>query len=253
MKCPFYSVAMVFLMAAAGLAQSTTFYLPQIADGMETGSATHWHTTIFISNLSTATATGTIAMTQSNGSTMSALFTDEAGAAAARSGQISFSLTPGQTHKYTSTAAQPLQVGFATVNSSAPVSVNAVFSHYGNGGAEFLMAEAGVPPSMPLPKQAVFVDTQFGFNPGIAIANPNGSTETITLQVVNAEGQVVASTTRILGARQHFSAFLPELFPGLTSMAGSLQIFAADPLVSMALRFDSKLNVFTTLFPFPVP
>jgi hypothetical protein len=252
MKRHLLTAVLVVLCTTSAWAQSTTFYLPQIADGMESGPA-HWHTTIFIGNLGTATVSGTIVMTQSSGVPMTAQFVDELGNGAARAGQISFQLAPGQNHKYTSTAAEPLQVGFATVTANAPVSVNAVFSHYSNGALEFLIAEAGVPPTVPMGKQAIFVDTQFGFNVGTAIANPNASAENISLQILNSAGQVVASTSRSLGAHQHLAAFVSELFPGLQPMTGILEISAADPLVSMALRFDPKMAIFTTLFPFPAP
>jgi hypothetical protein len=192
-------------------------------------------------------------MTQSSGDPMAAQFTDELGNGAAVSGQISFQLAPGQSHKYTSTAAEPLQVGWATVTANGAVTVNAVFSHYSNGDAEFLIAEAGVPPSVPMGKQGLFVDTKFGFNMGTAIANPNMSTENITLQILNTAGQIVGSTSRSLGPRQQFAVFVSELFPGLPPMAGILEISAPDPLVSIALRFDSKFTLFTTLFPFPMP
>jgi hypothetical protein len=252
MKTILLIAGLVVFCTTSAWAQSTTVYLPQVADGMEGGPA-HWHTTIFVGNLGTATASGTIVMTQSSGDPMTAQFVDEVGNGAARGGQITFQLAPGQSHKYTSTAAEPVQVGFATVTANAPVTVNAVFSHYSNGEAEFLIAEAGVPPSVPMGKQAIFVDTQFGFNVGTAIANPNTSTENITLQVLNTAGTVIASTSRSLGPHQHLAVFVSELFPGLPAMAGILEISAQDPLVSMALRFDSKLSLFTTLFPFAAP
>ena len=252
MKTHLLTAALVVVCTTSAWAQSTTVYLPQIADGMEGGPA-HWHTTIFVGNSGTTTASGSIAMTQSSGNPMTAQFVDELGNGAARSGQISFQLAPGQSHKYTSTAAEALQVGFATVTANAPVTVNAVFSHYSNGAAEFLIAEAGVPPSVAMGKQAIFVDTQFGFNVGTAVANPNTSTENITFQILNPAGQVVASASRSLGPHQHLAAFVSELFPGLPPMAGILEISAPDPLVSMALRFDSKMALFTTLFPFPAP
>jgi hypothetical protein len=252
MKTHLLTAVLLVLCTTSAWAQSTTTYLPQIADGME-GGPSHWHTTIFIGNLGATTASGSIVMTQSSGDPMAAQFVDEAGNGVARSGQISFQLAPGQNHKYTSTAGQGLQVGFATVTANSPVTVNAVFSHYSNGNLEFLIAEAGVPPSAPMGKQAIFVDTQFGFNVGTAIANPNTSAENITLQILNTSGQIVASTTRSLGPHQHLAAFVSELFSGLPPMVGILEISAPDPLVAMALRFDEKMTLFTTLFPFPAP
>lgn len=253
MKIHLLTAVLVVVCTTSAWAQSTTVYLPQIADGMEAGGPAHWHTTIFVGNSGTTTTSGSIVMTQSSGDPMTAQFVDELGNGAARSGQISFQLAPGQSHKYTSTAAEPLQVGWATVTANAAMTVNAVFSHYSNGEAEFLIAEAGVPPSLPMGKQGIFLDTQFGFNVGTAIANPNTSSENITLQILNTAGQIVASTSLSLGPHQHVAAFVSDLFPGLPAMAGILEISAPDPLVSLALRFDSKLTLFTTLFPFSMP
>ena len=110
MKTHLLTAVLFVVCTTSAWAQSTTVYLPQIADGMEGGPA-HWHTTIFIGNSGTTTASGSIAMTQSSGDPMTAQFVDELGNGAARSGQISFQLAPGQSHKYTSTAAEPIQVG----------------------------------------------------------------------------------------------------------------------------------------------
>ena len=105
----------------------------------------------------------------------------------------------------------------------------------------------------PMSRQGIFADTQFGFNPGIAVVNPTSSTQVITFQLVNNNGQVVMSATQTLGPNQHFAKFLSEIFPGLPPMAGRLQFFGSGPLAAVALRFDKNYTLFTTLFPFQVP
>src|SRR5215813_7302170 len=82
MKTHLLTAVLVVVCTTSAWAQSTTVYLPQIADGMESGSA-HWHTTIFIGNLGTTTASGSIAMTESSGGPMAAQFVDELGNGAA--------------------------------------------------------------------------------------------------------------------------------------------------------------------------
>jgi|SRR5213594_657852 len=242
----------VLLFASTSLAQQTV-YFPQIANGMENGTMVHWHTTVFVDNQGTGVASGTISLINSDGTPMQASFVDESGNAAARNGQINFQLGPGQSHKYTSTASNPLQVGYGVMTTNAPVAANVLFSHYSGGGAEYLIAEAGVPSTTPMGKQAIFVDTQFGFNAGVAIANPTTSTQVISLDLVDAGGRVVMSTTQTLGPGQHFAKFLTEMFPDIPAMAGRLQFQASAPLAALALRFDKTYSLFTTLFPFQVP
>jgi len=128
-----------------------------------------------------------------------------------------------------------------------------MFADWNNPPGESLIAEAGVPAASLLGKQAVFVDTQFGFNTGVAIANPGASSASITLDLVGRDGQIVASTTQTLSAGQHVARFTTELFGPLAAMAGRLQISSSTPVAAMALRFDSKLEKFTTMFPFTVP
>jgi hypothetical protein len=245
-------LGIILVFAGASFAQQTV-YFPQIANGMESGTGTHWHTTIFIDNQGTGAASGTIAFKNSDGSPMLALFVDEVGNGVASNGQITFQLGPGQNHKYTSTATNPLQVGYGVMTTSAQVAANVIFSHYSSGGSEFLLAEAGLPGTTPMTRQGIFADTQFGFNPGVAVVNPSTSAQSITLQLVNNSGQVVMSSTQILGPNQHFAKFLSELFPDLPSMAGRLQFFGSGPLAAVALRFDKNYTLFTTLFPYQVP
>ena len=101
----------IFLPAGMALAQQT-FYFPQIADGRDPSAATHWHTTVFLSNQSAATASGTVTLYQSSGSAMNISFVDENNAPAAVGNQISFQIPPGQTRKYTSVASGALLVGY---------------------------------------------------------------------------------------------------------------------------------------------
>src|SRR5262245_19657761 len=109
-----WALAALLILASTSVAQGTV-YFPQIANGMENSTLTHWHTTIFIDNFGAGVASGTISLFNSNGSSMQALFVDETGNGAATNGQINFQLGPGQSHKYTSTANNPLQVGYGVL------------------------------------------------------------------------------------------------------------------------------------------
>jgi hypothetical protein len=242
----------IFLPAGMALAQQT-FYFPQIADGRDPSAATHWHTTVFLSNQSAATASGTVTLYQSSGSAMNISFVDENNAPAAVGNQISFQIPPGQTRKYTSVASGALLVGYAVVTANVAIAGNAMFAHWTNPPNERLVSEAGVPGASLMTRQAVFADTQFGFNTGVAVANPGSSAAAITFQLVNSDGQVLASTTQTLGAGQHVARFATELFGSVPAMAGRLQVISATGVATMALRFDSTYENFTTMFPFSIP
>jgi hypothetical protein len=242
--------ALILVFTVCGFAQQTV-YLPQIVNGIENGPATQWRTTIFIGNQTGVIASGSISLVNSDGTRMQAEFTDEFGIAVAANGQVPFQLGPRQTHKYTSTATSPLQVGYAVVSSNIPVAANALLSHFLTAGPELLTAEAGEPGSTPMGNQAIFVDTQLGFREGIAIVNPSNTVQNINLTLVDSTGRIVKTTNQALGPQGHSSFFVSELFPDVVSTVGRLEVLANAPLVTLGLRFSPNLSNFTTLFPFP--
>jgi len=248
-------IVSVLLMSTGVVFAQQTFYFPQIAAGTDPAPAnTHWDTTIFLSNPGSAVASGTVTFFRSDGGPMNISFVDESGQGAGGGNTITFQLSPGANKKYTCTAGGGLQVGYAIVSSNAAIAGNAMFSHVVERPNEtVLIGEAGVQPAL-LPRQAVFADTQSGFNTGVAVANPGNTAVSVTYQLVNSQGQVVASSTETLPAGQHTARFVTELFSNQAALAGRLQILASGgSLAAVALRFDRRFERFTTLFPFVVP
>jgi hypothetical protein len=255
MKRTIWTLAWILVSAGVGLAQQT-FYFPQVADGRDPGGGNaHWHTTIFLSNQgSTAVASGTITFFLSNGGPMNISAVNELDQPAATGNQISFQISPGQSRKYTTTAPAGLQVGYAVVTANAPVAGNAVFSHWTNPPNEVLIAEGTVPSASLLIKQAVFGDTQFGFNTGVAVANPGASTVVVTFEYVNSLGQTAGTAFETLAPGQHIARFATELFGNIPATAGRIQVTAStSALAVVGLRFDNRLERFTTFIPFTVP
>ena len=247
MKRFLLSVILMLGASAVGSAQTALFYFPQIAVGDA------WRTTIFISNpRSDKVATGSITFTRSDGGPFGANWVDEMGNnVSGGSNVISFQLAPGQSRKYFSVGDMGLTVGYATLTVSADgggamVLGNAMFTLL--DGAGNMWAEAGVPMAIPLPKQAVFVDTTGGFRTGVAIANPNSNDLEIHLELMDDNGQIIATTVRTLGGFQHTAFFADELFPGLGPMVGRLQYWCFNPMTSVALRFSPTIQ-FTTMPP----
>ncbi len=249
-------IAFWVLTATVVCSAQTTFYYPHIVDGGQPGGVV-WKTTILLTNpASDATASGTITFTRDNatpegaGSPFTTIsFVDQNGAPAGSGGIITFAIPPGATQKYTSTAAGTLVSGFATVSTSAgTVNGTAIFSEF--DGANRLLGEAGVPSASAVPNQAIFVDTQGGYNIGVAYANPSAAAASVTLSLLNSSGMVVAPTTQTLGPGNHSAVFTSELFRGAPPVAGTMQIRAAGaPLAAIALRFDPTFSLFTTLPP----
>jgi len=245
MKRVLLTVILVIAASVAASAQSFTYYFPQIAAG---GG---WRTTIFVSNATAAgTATGAITLTKSDGSPFAANWLDENGTNVSSGGNtIPFQLAAGQSRKFITVGDLPLTVGYATVSANASVLGNAMFAQL--DGAGNILAEAGVPMAIPLGKQAVFVDTVQGFRTGVAIANPNSNVLDIHLELLNDNGQVVATTVKQLLGFQHFAIFTDELFPGAGAMIGRLQFWCTNPMTAVALRFSPTLQ-FTTLPPIAI-
>ena len=247
MKRIFLVVFWVLTAAAIASAQ-TTGYFPQIADGVQGGGIT-WKTTIYVTNPApsgTSPAAVNITFTASNGSPFNISFVDSAGAAAG-TGSLSFTISGGQTQKFVSTGTGALSIGFGTLSATATVFGNAVFSEF-NGAA--LYSEASVPASGSNTSQAIFVDTQAGFDTGVAYANPNSGPVSIGLELLNTQGvRVVPSTQRTLVGNQQDAVFVKgALFPTSPALAGSMRITSSAPIAVVALRFHSS-GLFTTLPP----
>lgn len=255
-----------WILAFAMIASAqTTFYFAHVADGVQGSGAgaITWKTTIFLTNPSSSgTASGTITFQQDTGGTnlgqsgtvMNIGFVDENGTPV--SAPIAFSISGGQTKKYVSTGASAYvgSGGFATVSTNAGiVSGTAVFSEFNSNGQ--LVAEAGVPQASGSLSQAIFVDSQGGYNIAVAYANPGTTSATISLKLLNAPATQTFTTTQTLGPGNHAAifasgaSFLNPLFPAAGQVAGTMQITSGSPIAAIALRFDPTLRIFSTLPP----
>jgi hypothetical protein len=250
MKRVLFSFILMLGASAVGSAQTAIFYFPQIAVGDS------WRTTIFISNpRADKVASGTLTFTTSAGGPFNANWLDEMGNnVSGGSNSLSFQLGPGQSRKYISVGDMPLTVGYATMSvtadgNGAMVLGNAMFTLLDAAGK--MWAEAGVPMAIALPMQGVFVDTTNGFRTGVAIANPNSNNLEVHFELMDDNGQMIATAVNTLGGFQHTAFFTDELFPGLGPMVGRLQYWCFNPMVSVALRFSPTVQ-FTTMPPMAI-
>ena len=73
---------------------------------------------------------------------------------------------------------------------------------------------------------------------GIAYANPSNQQATITFTALDSAGLALASKSVVLAPQQHGATYLGP-FLGLSSFAGSVQITATTPIVSLSLNFEA--------------
>ena len=244
MKRSLWAIVLGLAVSSVCSAQQFTYYYPQVASGAYDGGS--WRTTIFLTNSGSALASGSVTLTRDDGSPYNLTWVDDAGNLVSSNSVIGFQLNAGESRKFVTVADAPLSTGFATVTANAPVMGTAMFTNFNSAGQ--MLGEAGVPAAIPLGKQAIFVDTENGFNTGMAIANPNNSPLNITFQLVNTAGQIVATAKRTVPPFQHIAFFITELFPDVPPMVGRVQFWCVNPMASVGLRFAPSA-MFTTLPP----
>jgi hypothetical protein len=222
----------------------TPLYLPQLANGVQSDGV-YWKTTFLITNTASPSSTGygyvTFYYLASNGGGFHPWPSDDPDCCLS----ATWTLAGGQTLKVVSDGTGPLTVGYTRVVRSETIAVTAVFSKYSSSGA--LISEASIPIADQLSKQAIFVDSQNGFSTGVALVNPNAESATITLELVDAQGQSVgAPLQRSLAARNQVAAFVSELFPEARNLVGTMRITSSAPIGVSALSFSPN-GVFTTV------
>jgi hypothetical protein len=137
-------------------------------------------------------------------------------------------------------------VGWAKVGASGPIAGSCIFQVR---SGQRVAAEAGVGSSPAALHMAAYVESTGSARSGIAIANPNASSLTLTLILRNSSGEIAAATEITLPAHGHTSRYFDEWFPrGFGEFAGILEVTGPSPVSAVALRYDNPLqNVFSTL------
>ena len=253
MKNVVLSLGLVLFVVGVCRAQSV-LYFPQFVDGVQ--GNVFWATAIVVTNpaaVGTPAATGSITLTQDNGTPLNVQFFDETHVTTGNT----FQLAGGQTKFFDSPVlnggvglGQPFSVGFATVTSNLPITAGLVFYEGGvNGG---VIGEAGVLSATPLTRQAAVVVKDNNTSVGVAVANPGTGTANLTFELLDKSGTDLApQVTRTLAANNHTAFFVQDLFPSVTSkIFGTMRITSDVPIVSTALLFS--LGSFATLPSIPV-
>ena len=244
----------------------TTLYFPQFVDGSQTlqVGGTEWGTTMLVTNPAasgTPTASGTVTLTNSNGTPMNLTLLDSVTGIAGNT----FQIAGGQTKFFASpnlvtTSPMPFNVGFATVTSNIPVAGASAFIEFIRSLPNGTIAVGGIPAATPLTRQAIVAVFNTGDpihnvptnNTGIAIANPGSSTTTITFQLVDSSGaSIQPQVTQTLAANNQAAFYFSNLFPSIPSpTTGMLRITSNNPIVLTALFFQG--NAFGTIPSIPL-
>jgi len=124
------------------------------------------------------------------------------------------------------------------VTSPTAIGGSAVFQTIVDGR---IVSEAGVSSSPLAPHFTTYVDSVGSAESGLAVCNPNDTSVTVTFNLRNTPGQIVASTTRTLSAFGHMAQFFTQLFPaGFDEFEGTLELVTNGGSVSgVALRYDN--------------
>ncbi|PYS30391.1 MAG: hypothetical protein DMG11_05280, partial [Acidobacteria bacterium] len=127
-----------------------------------------------------------------------------------------------------------------TLSGNVHLIANAVFQTF-NGAS--LASEASVLESPPTTRGLVYVKSQSNLGTvGVAFANSQTTSSTITLQLFDRMGFVSATQDITLPPNGHLARFVTEIFPQLASVAdfdGALSMHSSTAFSALALRLSS--------------
>jgi len=146
----------------------------------------------------------------------------------------------------------PLSAGHARIETTSGTTPSGV-AIYGYRSGGVLVSEAGVPDSPLITSGRIYVEVSANeeVNTGLAIANPNNQTATVTYTFVNTAGATVKSDSRVIGPNTQVAGYVNQApYSVGNGFQGTLSFTSTVPVGVIALR--SFLNersdpLFTTL------
>jgi hypothetical protein len=207
---------------------NTYHVFPQVADG-RFGDGSYYQSTLMVTNASSGSTSCTL---QLHGLTVNGL------------SQISFTvgtfyiyITPGNT--------QSLQTGYASLQCSAKVEAQLVYTFYAGNGVKVSEATVFSSPSATLLR--VIADYRGGSRLGLAVANDSTQSASYTLRVYDSNG-IARGTSQLLtvAAGQNTAAFVEQFVTLPANFYGYVDVVATTGSASViGLRYTG--NVFTTV------
>jgi hypothetical protein len=198
-----------------------------------------YQTSYLIFNVSSSAANITLTQTKDNGTALSTgVGTGGVYTATIPVNGSVFLKTDGGT-------ASTTDQGGAKITSNVPIGACGVFTV---SSAGVFQTETGVSDSTLLTSFTLPVDITGNFDTGIAFYNPGTSSATLTIRLLDADGNKVGSdTTRTLSAQGHLATFADNLFPNTSNFRGSLTVSSTSSIAAMTLRMNTVPLSFTTL------
>ena len=126
---------------------------------------------------------------------------------------------------------------------------------FGYNPVDVLVSESGVPAALPTTHARVYVDLSRNHNTGLAIANLESTTASISINAYQKDGVTETGTSQgplILAGNGHDAQFANQLFSDLPSdFTGVLDISSPTPFAALTIRsLDNERNEFLmTTFP----
>jgi hypothetical protein len=237
-------VGLAFLLAPVAAFGQIQYYLPQFVDG---NFGLVYKTSIILFNNSDTTVTATLKLTSDTGGPLSARF-----AGLGSGSQFNMTLAPGITRIYQSDGGGSGQ-GAATVTSTGPIGVSAVFTVSDSAGN--FVSEAGVGASPSLTDFVLPVDSTGSALTGLALFNPGAADASLTLTLFSTDGSRAGTMDSALAKGGHTAAFVGlnfagQFFPSIVNFRGTMRVQSSQPVSAVVLRqYQTSLTTCFTSLP----
>jgi hypothetical protein len=218
--------------AARGANNKQTYILPQVAfGGQVTGQ--NMKTVLYFTTDETNGVAGTIELFDNDGNPLTASADGGSPTSA-----VVFTVPSNRVTRIVLSGDSTLRSGWArvTLPSTLNLTINAVFQTFNSAT---LVSEASVLESPSVQRGLIFVKLQSNLNVGVAFANSSTNANTVSLDLFDQQGAIVARHDVALPPNGHLARFVTELFPevvGLTDFSGSMALHSAGTFSALALR-----------------
>lgn len=130
-----------------------------------------------------------------------------------------------------------LSVGYSRIQPDSGRTTPSGVAIFGFRVNNVLVTEAGVPASPLLTSGRIYAEVAGAVNTGLAIANPNNQTATISFSFTNAAGADFGSSSTTIEANKQIAAFLNQApFNGGSAVQGTFSFTSNVPVSVIALR-----------------
>ena len=215
---------------------------PHFGDG-EIGGGRKFQTTWILSNFTApdSTATGFFEIYAPSGDPQQLTVNGSTASV------FEFSLQANQVQRFTSSGEGVVKVGWVHVHSDQRIGGTSIFGirDQDNG----VVTDVGVGASDLGEEFTIFADTIGDSTTGVAVVNPDDTNPlSLSLELHDTDGNLVATVPQQLGPRGHFARFLPEIFTGVAGIQefeGSVlirSVAAPELAIAESMRPPTRTN-----------